>query len=418
MWLHCSALILATVCGSSAPLDEDTLFGYAVLGVGDVTGDGIGDYAVGSPRFWPRHPPSSVILFSGATGEPIWVVEEMHAEHGTGAEQMAGDPGVGVSLSLVGDLDGDGLPDLIAGLGKGGVRALSSGDGSTLWVSGVPKRRSAWGHGNGVSAVSIPDRSSDGVREVLVGRRGGLSRDLYLSRIEVLSGRDGAVAASFSEAGREGYGMAVGWVEGFGEDGRGAIAVSLQPNEEFGVQLLGLQTLEQIGQLDFDSANSSPGIVPFVVISDRDGGGAQDLALYPRPQGSEKHRALIVSSSTGATLATMDLRSPNEFHVVASVGDVDADGIEDIAYGNDWEQAAVFSGKQGWLLMELNTHTPEYPSFGTAWAIDGVGDLDDDGHDEIIVGITQANSPGLAGHVRIYSGKTGKVLREHKHSDL
>ena len=203
------------------------------------------------------------------------------------------------------------------------------------------------------------------------------------------------------------------------EDGCGALAVSSQPDGKFGVQLLDPQTLEQIAHFDFDSESSLPGLVPFVVIPDRDGDGAQDLALYPRPRGSEVHRARIVSSATGATLVTMELRDSEDFHVVASVGDVDADGIEDVAYGNDWGQAAVFSGKQGWLLMELNTQIPTNGSFGTAWTIDGAGDLDGDGHDEIIVGITQANGdPDNVGHVRIYSGKTGKILREHKHSDL
>ena len=30
MWIHCPALILVAVCGPLGPLDEDTLFGYAV----------------------------------------------------------------------------------------------------------------------------------------------------------------------------------------------------------------------------------------------------------------------------------------------------------------------------------------------------------------------------------------------------
>ncbi|HKE00927.1 MAG TPA: hypothetical protein VKE69_07955, partial [Planctomycetota bacterium] len=74
--------------------------GSAVAGIGDVTGDGVGDFAVGAPS---AEPGGAVRVYSGASGKLI----------GSCAGATAGEH-FGYAVAA-GDVNGDGLPDLAVG---------------------------------------------------------------------------------------------------------------------------------------------------------------------------------------------------------------------------------------------------------------------------------------------------------------
>ena len=98
---------------------------------------------------------------------------------------------------------------------------------------------------------------------------------------------------------------------------------------------------------------------------------------------------------------------------VTDAGDLNGDGVHDYAAGaprhpggyNGPGRVLAWSGADGSLLLELPG--PQSGSdFG--WCIDGVGDVNGDGHDDLVVG-----SPGEGpsqGAVRVYSGADGSVL--------
>lgn len=165
-------------------------FGYAVAGVGDITGDTIPDVAVSA------HVDSSaftqagrVYLFDGATGATI------RTHDGTQANAFLGHDVAGGH-----DLDNDGVPDVVIGspmLGGGQVDVFSGATGALLYT--------VFGSGQFGRHLDISDDiSGDGVADLLVGDWAGFGH------CSVLSGVDGSLVLSVQGQGsQDGFGWAV-----------------------------------------------------------------------------------------------------------------------------------------------------------------------------------------------------------------
>ena len=99
---------------------------------------------------------------------------------------------------------------------------------------------------------------------------------------------------------------------------------------------------------------------------------------------------------------------------VGRAGDVNGDGFGDFVagayYGNGSRPgyAKVFSGRDGKLLYTFDGHE-SYDGFGVS--VNTVGDVNDDGYDDIIVGAYLDDTTGTdAGMAYVYSGKDGSEL--------
>lgn len=106
------------------------------------------------------------------------------------------------------------------------------------------------------------------------------------------------------------------------------------------------------------------------------------------------------------------------FAGVASAGDVNKDGRADLAIGaagadpfglNDAGKIYVFSGATAELLWVFNGKAPN----DWTGAMSCAGDVNDDGHDDIIVGVCLADIDGMtnAGKVYILSGANGDTIK-------
>jgi hypothetical protein len=113
---------------------------------------------------------------------------------------------------------------------------------------------------------------------------------------------------------------------------------------------------------------------------------------------------------------------PNSaFGSIASLGDVDGDGVDDFVVGDSgdfWNfstepgRAYVYSGADRSLLYEFVGDNPG-DCFG--FAVGNAGDVDGDGVNDVIVGAMQWidwKATGL-GYVRVFSGADGHVIRTH-----
>lgn len=139
-------------------------------------------------------------------------------------------------------------------------------------------------------------------------------------------------------------------------------------------------------------------------VTDPEGGGVAGKAyVYSGADGSELN---TINGLAGEVLGwSMD-----------SAGDVDADGTPDYIIGapgfgaftpDVFGRALVVSGADHTIIHEFAASTQT--RLGTAVA--GAGDIDGDGHDDILVGSENASTTGeQAGRVTLYSGADGSEI--------
>jgi len=133
---------------------DDSFFGWSVSALGDLDGDGVGDFGVGTPFESSVAPSAGLVrVISGAD------LSVMSSVFGQEANQR-----LGSSFDGVGDLDGDGHDDWVLGMeGDDRVEFLSGLDGSLLHgITGVPQ------DGTGAAVAGVGDVDGDGWPDVAI----------------------------------------------------------------------------------------------------------------------------------------------------------------------------------------------------------------------------------------------------------
>ncbi len=102
---------------------------------------------------------------------------------------------------------------------------------------------------------------------------------------------------------------------------------------------------------------------------------------------------------------------------VAGAGDVNADGVHDVLVGapDEWwcppgGRAYVFDGANGRLVHELYSYVVE-PWAGFGWSVSGAGDVNNDGHDDVVVGAPRDHDL-WSGRAIVFGGESGEVIHE------
>ena len=276
--------------GFSSFLSGGGLFGASVARLGDLDGDGVPDLAVGNyfdgngaakrGAVW--------ILFLNADGT---VKAQQKITQGVGGFSGAlnFEDRFGRSMTTLGDLDGDGVPDLAVGattdddggFNRGAVWILFLNTDGT--VKAQQKISDTQGDFNGVlangdsfgSAVTLlGDRNGDGVQDLLVGSANydGSGVDIGAVWILLLN-PDGTVKAeqrlSDVEGGFEGdldggdrFGISASNLGDLNGDGILDLAVGASRDDDGGFDRGAFYILFLDGQLDLAAQNSSPLTVP------------------------------------------------------------------------------------------------------------------------------------------------------------
>lgn len=328
--LACSGrdgLVLYSVPGST-PQDG---FGAALASLGDLNGDGIPEFAVGAPDDDALGTDAGLVsVHSGADGQHLYTLATGPALGHLGA-----------ALAALGDIDGDARPDFAAGAptdNAPGTVYLCSG------VTGTPVRKIAGfsaGDGFGQALAAPGDVDLDGVPDVLIGAPGAATGGAGSGAAYLYSGATGLqILALPGSAAGDHYGMAV----------------------------------------------AGP-------VGDWDGDGRPDL-LVTAPgddvRGMDRGVAYVLSGAGGSLIRAFSGEADGDnFGVSAAApGDLDGDGVADLALGafspaTALGYAKAYAGLGAGLLASFRG-TGE--TGGYALALAGGGDLDQNGTDELLVG--------------------------------
>jgi FG-GAP repeat len=185
--------------------------GYSVSAAGDINGDGIDDFSIGAPDFGAGSG-SAYVVFGRNT--PFPASFELSSLDGTNGFQLEGQApadAFGVSVRAAGDINGDGVDDLIVGAFFTDAAASNAGSSyvvfgkrtpfsASLSVSGLDGSNGFRIDGNseqdysGVSVGAVGDINDDGFDDVAVGAWGTDPN----SSVYVIFGRQSPFAATLS----------------------------------------------------------------------------------------------------------------------------------------------------------------------------------------------------------------------------
>ncbi|GIF01681.1 integrin alpha [Paractinoplanes rishiriensis] len=357
-------------------------YGWAVSRLGDIDRDGVPEAIVGAARHTDDQGRVNghTDVRSGRTGKLL--------HRFTGAP----DDVHGYAMADAGDVNRDGVPDIVVGatgearLGcfdtprPGRIQVYSGRTGRELLTVGGE----ADGDQFGAAVGSAGDVDRDGRYDLLVGapcHDGPAGADA--GRAYVLSGRTGKVLRTHDGAEA---GDALGWgAAGLGDSGLG-----------------------DSGLGDSGLGDDHGG---YIVGAKDAGPGDRGLAyVYDGRRGT-----------TRFTLAGNEKSFDFGWFFVAAAGRVDGDHVPDIYVGDFCAedatdqcalpagQAYVFSGRTG---ERLHLFRGDQPNDG-AGPGRSAGDVDRDGRDDIAVGFYSSSAGAFqAGRLVVYSGRTGRILRD------
>ncbi len=389
-------------------INESDLAGNSAKSAGDINGDGFDDLIIGATGADPvsNNDGAAYIIFGSAAGFPAeFDLATLNGTNGFRVDALGAIDDLGVSVAAAGDVNGDGLGDIIIGADKADPTLFNEGVAYVIYGSTSPFTATFdlttlngtngfvfEGEANsdraGFSVNTAGDINGDGLSDVVIGS---------------LNGDDGVTA----DTGRS-YVI-------FG-------STSAMPATITAAALDGTTGFILTGEATGDSAGFSVGTA-----GDMNGDGIDDLRIGAPDANSDMGKAYVVFGKTTGFSAEIDLGSLNGtdgFAVlgdtadmelgfsVSTIGDHNGDGLDDLLIGAPadtttgtayviYGSTSAFSasitlasldGTNGFELLGVDTNGSDGED--TGFNVSGVGDINGDGFDDLLIGAPKGNQAG------------------------
>lgn len=379
-------------------------FGWIARRIGDVDGDGVNDFVTSAPTHAVDGGPAGrVYVYSGRSGKLLWT--------------QTGPPNgrLGIGVEAAGDVNHDGVPDVIASApGAGKAFVYSGKDGKVILTLGAGDPSEAFGrHVSGAG-----DINGDGFSDVIVGAPGNNTAGQGAGRVYVYSGKDGSVLLTIDgERAGDAFGSAVAGYK----DKRYAFLIVGAPNagpkNSGRVYVYTGLTNKPKFTIEADDTGAQLGAMFLSVVGDVNGDKVPDIYASDfsnNAKGNSTGRIYVVSGADGRRLLTLTGESANDGFGIgpADAGDVNHDGYDDLIVGA-WQHSSaassggkvyLYSGKDGTLMRAFTCRIP-----GETFGFDAteIGDVDGDGVIDFLLTSAWSGVNGFhSGRVFIISGKS------------
>ncbi len=413
----------------------DADFGVCVATAGDVNADGYGDVIVGA-RLYDNGETNEgrAFLFlgssSGLSTTAAWTAESNQAH-----SQYA------YSVATAGDVNGDGHSDVLVGAydydngetGEGKAWLFLGTDSGLETTAAWTSEGDQTGAGHGVQVATAGDVNADGLSDVIVGTYWYDNGQTDEGRVHVYFGAGASLASSAAWVTESPDGAShISVTTGAGDvngDGYSDFVVSMS-RFEVGQVDVGRVAL-YLGSAAGPSANPASTVVgdqagaffgaSVAAAGDVNGDGFDDLIVgapyYDNGQTDEGRVFVYLGSATGLSISAAwtaegDLSSAYFGNHVSTAGDVNGDGYGDIAidaggYDNgevDEGRAFIYLGSASGLAAGPSwTAEGDRPNAQFGAAVGAAGDVNGDGYGDVIL-VSPGYDPGFEGRVFVYLG--------------
>ena len=459
--------------------------GSSISSAGDVNGDGFDDFIIGAPFELVYGSGSGAAYVIFGTSSSVSAVNLDDVALGTGGFKIAGEElsdRAGYSVSSAGDVNGDGIADLLVGASLDDVGGSNAGAGYVIFgttssVSAVNLDDVALGTGGfkitgeaagdftGISISSAGDVNGDGIDDLVIGAQGdaaggygynsgaafvvfGTTSSVSAVNLDDVAGGTGG----FKITGENNYDVAGRSVSSAGDvngDGIDDLLVGARGNDAGGSQAgaayvvfgttssvsavnlddvaLGTGGFKIAGEAAFDLAGTSVSTA-----GDVNGDGLADIILgapNDAAAGTEEGAAYVIFGTTSSVsainlddvaLGTGGFKITGEAvddlagFSVSSAGDVNGDGLDDLLVGarlnddsgsNAGAAYVVFGTTSSVSAVNLDDValgtggfkvTGEAADDRAGSSVSSAGDFNGDGFDDILVGASGNDEGGTA----------------------